>query len=130
MNQRITSTIGYIGSVAAATLAAALMNNNAFAEGPIDYPSTKFVGSLTRAEVRAQLMQDRSQLTSAGSEWKLQQQPALRAANGYTRQEARDEYIAARDEVHAMTAEDSGSNYVPRPRLHTPMNVFAVRGKR
>jgi len=35
MEKRIASTLGYIGSVAAATLAAALMSGNALAEGPI-----------------------------------------------------------------------------------------------
>ena len=76
MNQRIASTLGYIGSVAAAVLAAALMSGNALAEGPIEVVPP-FVGTLSRAEVHSQVMQDRGHVTSYASEWSLQQAPSL-----------------------------------------------------
>jgi hypothetical protein len=126
MNQRTASTLGYIGSVAAATLAAALMTGNAFAEGPIDYPQSNFTSSLSRAEVKAQLMQDRQQVSSYGSEWMLQQQAALPRSGATTREQVRADYIASRDEVHARTAEDSGSSYVARMPERPQANKFAA----
>ena len=46
-------------------------------------------GTLSRAEVRAQVMQDRAQLSSAGIEGRLQQQAGLHPDSGYTREQAR-----------------------------------------
>jgi hypothetical protein len=123
MDHRITSSFGFIGSVAAAALAAAVMSGNARAEGPIEhiYPTT---GQLTRAEVQAQV--DRGQLSSYASEYALQQDTRLQGLSGYTREQARADYIASRDEVHAMNAEDSGSQRVSRAPASTSMAVVAV----
>ncbi|HZN47908.1 MAG TPA: hypothetical protein VFB71_09795 [Ramlibacter sp.] len=123
MNQRIASTLGYIGSVAAAVLAAALMSGNALAEGPIEV-LPPFAGALSRAEVQAQVMNDRGHVTSYASEWTQQQDRSPRMS-GYTRQQARADFIAARDQVHAMTAEDSGSSYVAQMPLPTPTTTVA-----
>lgn len=125
MHQRITSTLAFLGTVAAATLAAAAMSGNARAEGPIEdfRPAT---GALSRDQVKAELMARRQELTSYASEWKLQQhaQPQqharLQPASGYTRAQARAEYIAARDEVRAMTSE-GGSAAFPRLRAQRPV---------
>jgi hypothetical protein len=129
MNQRIASTLGYIGSVAAAVLAAALMSGNALAEGPIEVVPP-FVGTLSRAEVHSQVMQDRGHVTSYASEWSLQQAPSLARTSGYTRAQARADFIAARDQVHAMTAEDSGSSYVAQGPVHTPATTVAGGSQR
>ena len=118
MNHRIASFLGFAGSVAAASLAAALVTGNALAEGPIEQPAP-FVGSRTRAEVQAEVLQGRAQLSSYGGEWKHQQQAALQASSGYTRQQAQAEYLAAREEVRAMTAEHGGSGYF----AHVPMRT-------
>ena len=124
MNQRIASTLGYIGSVAAAVLAAALMSGNALAEGPIEV-QTPFAGSLSRAEVHAQVIQNRGHVTSYANEWTLQQTSSLSSMSGYTRAQARADFIAARDQVHAMTAEDSGSSYVAQGPVHMPATTVA-----
>ena len=124
MNQHIASTLGYIGSVAAAVLAAALMSGNALAEGPIEV-LPPFVGSLSRAEVQAQVMQDRGDVTSYASEWNQQQAPSLSRMSGYTRAQARADFIMARDQVHAMTAEDSGSSYVAQVPVLAPATTVA-----
>ena len=124
MNQRIASTLGYIGSVAAAVLAATLMSGNALAEGPIEV-LPPFAGSLSRSEVQAQVMNDRGEVTSYASEWNQQQDRSLPRMSGYTRQQARADFIAARDQVHAMTAEDSGSSYVAQMPLPTPTTTVA-----
>jgi hypothetical protein len=108
MTHRQTSIVTFGSTLAVAVLAAATMVGSARAEGPIG-ESTPFVGSRTRAEVRAELMQNRAQLTSYGSEWALQQGQPLSMASGYTRAQATAEYIAAREQVQAMNAEHGGS---------------------
>ena len=112
MNQRIASIAAYIGSVAVATLAAAIMSGNAFAEGPLDDSRAPFVSARSRAEVQAELAGERQDVTSYASEWVLQQGESPAFASGYTRAQARADYIAARDQVRAMTAEDGGSFYL------------------
>jgi hypothetical protein len=109
MNQHFTSTLGFIGSVAAATLAAALMSGNAMAEGPIG-EQPPFAGMLSRAQVQAELQGNRQLVSSMASEWALQQHASLPASQ-LTRDEVRAEYIASRDQVRATTGEDSGSSY-------------------
>ena len=124
MDQRIVSTLGYLGTVAAALLAAALMSGHALAEGPIEV-SPPFTGSLSRAQVQAQVLQDRGQLTSFASEWTLQREPSRPLASGITRAQATAGYIAARDEVHAMTAEDSGSSAIGGRAARPPATIVA-----
>jgi hypothetical protein len=105
MNHRIASTLAFTGSVAAATVAAALMSGNALAETPtID--DTKFVSSRSRAEVRDEVLA--AHLSSAGGEWSGQQTAPF-MSNGLTRAQARSDYIAARDEVMARNSEGGGS---------------------
>lgn len=108
MNHHRASTFGFAASVAAATLAAVLMSGNALAETPTA-AGPAFVGSLDRAEVRADLLRNRAQLTSYGIEWSLQQGETPHTMSGLTRAQARADYIAARDEVRAMNSEAGGS---------------------
>jgi hypothetical protein len=130
MNHRIASALAYLGTVTAATLAAALMSGNtAMAEGPIEVMAP-FVGTLSRAEVRAELMNKREQATSFASEWTLQQDPTAHAASGYTREQARADYIAAREQVHAMTAEDGGSSMLAHAPKRSGMTTVAGNGQR
>lgn len=124
MNQRQSSILGFIGSAIAATMAAAVMSSNARAEGPIG-EAAPFVSTLSRAEVKADLMKNRGLVTSYASEWALQQNSTLAPMSGVTRAQVRAEYIAARDEVRAMTAEDSGSAYIAHAPLRSPMTTVA-----
>lgn len=94
-----------------AAIAAALVAGTARAEGPLE-DFRPMAGTLTRAEVQADLMKHRAQVTSYAAEW-MQQQPTMaQARTATTREEVRAAYIAARDEVRAMNAEDSGSGYL------------------
>ena len=95
MNQRHSSIFTFAGTLATAVLGAAIMTGSARAEGPIG-ESSPFVSSKTRAEVQAELMQDRSQVSSYATEWRHQQGPRL-ASNDYTRAQATADYIASRD---------------------------------
>lgn len=113
MQKRITSTLAFVGTAAAATLAAALMSGNALAEGPIGdiRPAT---GALSRDQAKAELMAHRHELTSYASEWKLQQQD-VQQASGTTRAQARADYIAARDQVRAMNSEGGSAAFAQVP---------------
>jgi len=129
MNHRTASMLAYAGSVAAAALAATLMSGNALAEGPLDYPpSAPFVSTRSRADVRAEVMQDRAQLGSYAVEWQLEQREP-QVPTGYTHAQARSDYLAAREEVRAMTAEDSGSAWIAHSHVYVPRHIFAASGQ-
>lgn len=128
MNHHLASALAFTGTVAAATLAAAVMTGNALAQGPIE-SSTPFVGSLSRADVRAELMSDRSQLTDSRGELATVHASAPQPmTSGYTRAQARADYIAARDEVRAMTAEAGGSGHITHAgaRAAVPADMVAA----
>lgn len=126
MNHRITSSFGFLGSVAAATLAAAVMTGQARAEGPIE-DIKPIAGVLSRAEVQAAVMANRSQITSFASELYSQQQAPVLAASGYTRQEARAAFLASREEVRAMNSEGGGAGYVARAMHRASATEIAAR---
>ena len=107
MTRRTFSVIAYSSSVVAATLAAVVMAGSALAETPT-VDNTPFVSTKTRAEVQAELFSQRDQLSSSASEWVMQQNEAHNAS-GYTRQQARAEYIASREQVREMNSEGGGS---------------------
>ena len=128
MQERTPSNISFLASVAAAAMAAALMSGNARAEGPIE-DIRPMTGALSRDAVKADTLAQRRSLTSFASEY-LQQQPGeVQARSERTRQESRDEYIAARDEVRAMNAEDSGSGYLALVNVRTPERMLARVGR-
>ncbi|NML45272.1 hypothetical protein HHL11_16075 [Ramlibacter sp. G-1-2-2] len=119
MKQHHASMFGYLGSVAAAGLAAALMSGNARAESPLDDTKAPFVSERARAEVLAERDQMRPMMTSYAYEWTLQQGARVDVASGYTRAQAKADYIAAREQVHAMNSEAGGAAQFGRstPRL-------------
>ena len=113
MNRHITSVITLAATTAAAALLAAIGANSAYAETPtID--TTPFVSTRSRADVQAELMGNRQMLSAAASEWTMQHNQVPQLNSGYTTQQAKAQYKAARDEVSAMTSEDSGSSYFTR----------------
>lgn len=124
MNQRLTSTLSFAGTVLAATLAAAVMSSQARAEGPIGQDKP-FVGTLSRAQVQAELMKHRGELSSYASEWALQQTTMPQPTPAYTRQHARAGYLAAREQVRAMTAEHGGSGHFAHAPATLPATVVA-----
>jgi hypothetical protein len=97
--------------MAAAVLAvAAIASGNAYADD-ITIDNTPFVSSRTRDEVRAEVMGQSDVLRNASSEWAMQLNQAAQPRSAYTQEQAKAEYIAARHEVNALNAEDSGSSY-------------------
>lgn len=103
--------IAYGTTVIAAALAASLMAGTAMAEGPIVIESsTPFTSSRSRADVRAEVLENRDAVSTAHTEWALQH-PMMTTDTSRTRAQARAEYIDARDEVRAFNSEDSGSAY-------------------
>lgn len=110
MNRHVASAFAYASTVAAATVAAALMATSAYAEGPI-LQDTPFVSTRTRADVQAELMSQAEQVRTGSTEWAMQLNQPVQLHSGYTTEQAKSEYKAARDLVHAMNSEDSGSSY-------------------
>jgi len=112
MNRTLASALAITTTTtAAAVLAvAAIASGNAYADD-ITIDNTPFVSSKSRAEVRAEAMEQSKTLGSASSEWAMQQNEPARPNSAYTRKAAQDEYIASRNEVNALNAEDSGSSY-------------------
>lgn len=121
---RLASALAYAGTVTAATLAATLMSGYALAETPtID--KTPFVSMRSRADVRAEVLGARDQVSAAASEWTTQQNDPRPLMAGLSRAHVTAEYIAAREQVYATNAEDSGSNHFPQARVRTMGTTMA-----
>ena len=130
MNQCLASAIGYSGTVLATTLAAACMAGAVHAETP-SVDILNFVGTRSRAEVRGEVAGDRALVSTASNEWTTQHTGPQPMDTGLTREEVRAGYMEARDEVHAMTAEDSGSSWLARAHRPSPATtVIAARSAR
>jgi hypothetical protein len=111
MNDKLASSLTIVSTAAAAlALAAASMGSgNAYADD-ITIDPTPFVSTRTRAEVQAEIMGQAEVLRGESGEWAMQQNVAAQPST-YTSAQAKAEYIAARREVNALNAEDSGSSY-------------------
>ena len=117
MPSRFASHVAFAGAAAAAAFAGALMAGGVRAE-TYSTEIRDFTGTRARDEVRAEVQADRS-LFAASNELSTQGQAQPATQPGYSRAQARADYIAARDEVRAMTGEDSGSMWLG----HAPMAV-------
>lgn len=114
MNQRFASAALTVAStVAAFGFAAAMVAGKAYA-GDITIDPTVFVSTLSRAEVRADVMAHRDAVSAARGEGIMGPADTPLAGTMLTRAQARSDYVAARDEVRALTAEDSGSTWLAR----------------
>jgi hypothetical protein len=120
MNRKLASTLTLAATTAALLAVAAIASVNAYADD-ITVDNTPFVSSRTRAEVRGEAMG----LSSASSEWKMQSGGDFQPDRGYTNRAARADYIAARREVNAFTAEDSGSSYLAMQPRRNPAMILA-----
>lgn len=111
---RTAASIAYAAAVSAATVAVALVSAGAYAESPtID--TTPFVSTKTRAEVQAELKTP----YIGGNPWSTRYDMfAQRGA--LTKEQVRGAYKMSREEVHALTAEDSGSAFLA---AHQPAMV-------
>ena len=88
-----------------AIVLAAGFSGAAFAEspGPQSFP---FTSSRTVAEVQAELQQYRA---SGVNPWSTSYNPVRNFKSATTREAVVAEYLAARDQVHAVNGEDGGS---------------------
>jgi hypothetical protein len=111
MNRNLASTLTLTSTVAAVFAVAAIASGNAYADD-ITIDNTPFVSSKTRDEVRAEVVGQSELLRTSSSEWAMQLNQASRPTSTHTSAAAKAEYIAARREVNALNAEDSGSFYL------------------
>ena len=111
MNPNVDAFLAVTIAASAAAVAVALVSpGNAFAESAAEY-TTPFVSTLSRAEVQAQLTGGSELLRSGSSEWTMQNNEPIALKSDETREQAKAEYKSARQEVIAVTGEDSGSAY-------------------
>lgn len=112
MTRNTAYKLAYASTVAAAAMAATLVAGTARAEGPfLAEASMPFTSTLSRAEVQAEVIRNADAIRAGATEYAMQQdRPATVSTR--TRSQVTAEYIAAREQVHALTSEDSGSAYL------------------
>ncbi|ROZ69438.1 DUF4148 domain-containing protein [Ramlibacter sp. WS9] len=103
----------HIASILAITAAA--FAGNALADD-ITVDTTPFAASKSRVEVQA----DFAQYKRAGvNPWSTQYNPLKQFKSATTREQVVAEYVASRNEVAALNAEDSGSAYLAQGQGRT-----------
>ncbi|GAB3759827.1 hypothetical protein GCM10028796_07410 [Ramlibacter monticola] len=113
--------IAFFGTLILATAAV-----SAFADD-ITIDPHPFVSSRTQAEVQAEL----AQYKQAGvNPWSASYNPLKTFRSAKTHAQVEQEYLAARDEVRAMTAEDSGSSYLAQHRVRDTGSQLAGQAAR
>lgn len=94
--------------IAIAAIAAAFAGN-ALAESPLASGTDAFHGQATRAQVQAELAAYRQ---AGVNPWSTQYNPLRHFKSAAQRDAVVADYIASRDVVNALTAEDSGSAWL------------------
>ena len=129
MNRHLASTLTVTSTVAAVFAVAAIATGNAYADD-ITIDNTPFVSTKSRAEVRAAVVGQSELLRDSSSEWAMQLNQAARPHSALTSAAAKAEYIAARREVNALNAEDSGSFYLAtQPRRMNGSVIMAGQAR-
>lgn len=98
-------------AILAAAIAAAAFSSNARADD-ITLDGARFESTRSRAEVLGELMKTGGRDTTG--EWSMQLNEPAPWTSSYTSGQAQSLYKFSRDEVHAVTSEDSGSSYFKR----------------
>jgi hypothetical protein len=109
-----------IASVLAISAASA---NVAFADD-ITIDTNPFVSTLTRSEVQAQLQQYKA---AGVNPWATTYNPFARFQSTRTRAEVTADYLQSRDEVAALTGEDSGASWLAAQVPHAAPRFLARR---
>jgi hypothetical protein len=110
-------------NIAFAFVLATAAAGTAFADD-ITVEATPFVPTLSRAEVRAEMLQARA----AGIDPWAQDYDQLAAFHSErSRADVTADYTAERDRVAALNGEDSGSVYLARSDMPQPIRVAAAR---
>ncbi|MEJ7931797.1 DUF4148 domain-containing protein [Ramlibacter sp. AN1015] len=90
---------------------AALASTASFA-GEAD-PAGQFAEPVQSVKSRAQVAAELAQFRQSGvNPWSIRYNPLTAAQSTNSRQQVRADYLAARESVSALTAEDSGSAYL------------------
>ena len=92
-----------------ASLLVAGFAGSALAESPLAFPEAPFVSTKSRAEVQAELAASKR---AGVNPWATSYNPLAQFRSTTTRDAVTANYQASRDQVHAMTAEDSGSQWL------------------
>jgi hypothetical protein len=109
-----------------ALLAASFVSTGAFADD-ITIDPHPFVSTRSQAEVQAELAQYKQ---SGINPWSISYNPLRTFRSTQTRAEVAQQFLAARDEVRAMGAEDSGSAWLAQTRLTGADTHFAGKPRR
>src|SRR5262252_2282470 len=113
MKRNIMNRNVFFGILVLATGATSAFADTGLA-GDISIETRPFVSSRGRAEVEAQL----ARYKQAGvNPWATAYNPLKNFRSAKTRAQVEQEYVASRDEVRAMTGEDSGSSYLALHRV-------------
>lgn len=91
---------------------------SALAESPLAVPQAPFVSTKTRADVRADLV---AYQRAGVNPWSTSYNPLRSFRSTTTREAVMAEYVASRDQVEAMTGEDSGSQWLRTAAHPTPV---------
>jgi phosphoribosylformylglycinamidine (FGAM) synthase-like amidotransferase family enzyme len=123
MNRSISSALATGTATAAAILALAFIaSGNAYADD-ITIDTTPFVSSMTRDEVSAQLKVPYPH----GNPWSGQYN-MFQIKSAATSDQVSSEYTSSRDEVRALTGEDSGSAYFVKSAASFGSKVGGMMG--
>ena len=127
MTRHTAYNLAYASTVAAAAMAATLVTGIARAEGPFPAEaSMPFTSTLSRADVQADVIRNADAIRAGATEYAMQQdRPATVSTR--SRNQATAEYIAEREQVHALTSEDSGSAYLASGTGHMPTGRMLAR---
>lgn len=112
-----------VGAIAVAAAAAMVVPRTAFADD-ITIDATPFVSSRTRVDVQQELLGQVRQVRTAASEWSLQQGEPSTFKGQFGSPEVRADFVAHRQEVSALTGEDSGSSYFKMKPLAAGTSVM------
>src|SRR5512140_663326 len=129
MTRHFAPALTIVTTIIAAIGAAALVSTKAHADD-ITIDPTPFVSTRTRAEVKAEVTAQPQLVRDGASEWALQHNVPTRLDSGFTRQQAVAQYKASRQEVSALTAEDSGSSYLMRQAMRGKAGITVVGAAR
>jgi hypothetical protein len=120
MTRNFASSLAFAATVAAA--AAAILSGNAYADD-ITFDNTPFVSGRTRAEVQSELKTPYLGGNPWSSQYRMHPLNSTLASEQLVR-----EYKMSRDEVNALTGEDSGSAYFIKSAVLPGTNPAAAMG--
>lgn len=123
MNRSFSSALAAAAATAAAILAVAIIAAGDAHADDITVDTTPFASRLSRDEVSAQLRV----AYPGGNPWSSRYN-MFQIASAVSRDQVSREYVKLRDEVQALTGEDSGSAYFSGSGTSFGRNVHGLMG--